>query len=1548
MCDFINMIGKKLLKSFKKKSSLIFFCITLLYLFYTYVSLFLFIFNNALFYLFVNILLFYVCFHFVVRALTYPGSLFIYQNKTNYDNRIEFSKFYLRETSKLSAVLKDIHTIVKEKIRNEKKDKENTYKIKLEELFSYNNKENYYNFFSSLYILYTLYVTYYLYINLEENVDLNEEQLNFYYHLKYFMIKINEIYIHVNKNDIICPDIFTKINIGKDFNETVNEFITSKGDIYQKEPYQILKYEGIQNYIKKISGIINTMVNDVHKNIFNMYNNTSLDEKKNLRNSNSKNIKMCNEINIKNKTGEDLKDHFDYFNGKNESNIDEKSKIIDRDNSNNNIKSMDNLPSNKNMSAYAEINILTLFYHENYEKSISHANYKDFYILIEDDKFLKLLNKLIHLINILGDIFRKNSLKDKMNIGNIQSFIKNQIVGTLDLFKYEMIYKYYAKQEYLYMNRNKLDCMFIPCKKFLNSKMEKYYENLRTNPDQLFHLDMSNDNNNNNKYNNNKYNRYNIFFRAFNNQFYNYIYHEDYLRDVPVVLYFNPNGAYYELNACYGGTLQFYLQNNINVFVYNYRGYGKSCGYPNFNRNNMDALKIAEYLLSKDVKYLGLHGTSIGGPLCSYVSYHLSNFNKKSNGTYEMIDKIYKNEIDIRRIKKEIYKLILLMNRKKTKLIDHLLVPIKYILWLLLQFLTLCKLKISNYRMKKIWNINNIENNKLLNKKDVNYNTGQEEKSKISFVCIDRSFYNFEQVARYMIGEYAYNILKFTSYKLDITKYYINSNVPKILIYDNYDEIIHYMSNAITGVSREISKVYKNGNLYMESSRKKSNEQKALNHEYMKEDQIVNMNLLPLLIDDDDKKCGVHMGKEVIENMDTSFDQTLNNNNNKNNNNNNNNNDKKEKRNNNIIHNNNNNYDDFIVNRDLPTFADTLIIDEYVDNYWSENKLKNIDFRLFLQSWKVLNDCISFLNKCSTTNNSFISIGLETYKSIMSLYNSKEDKLEEQTHNAIYCIYNDNVSFMDTFKKTSSNYDDYIKEHMNNNLFKKTCIYDMLKENKEFTYEMELLNKILRDVYMSKRKDIEKVHFTYSGFFLKNDYLYDHINKDNRNNDKESLFRIEDIDVIKFLDEFSDSLYETVDSIKYNLNSCGQLFNEINNIPEKEQIDFLKAFIFKMKVYGSYPSQCFTSSKKIEFANRLYEIPFLLSQYCDLHRNINEQTNEDMTNNKMDEEEDTKTCNNDKGCDKKITSSSKNLFTKLKSRTGIGLSSKIDNDEDLTRSFNNNNEGMRTKKIKGKGNIQFEIASTDECCFNENIITIPYFKIKKCLFLHDLIVCMNYYKKDTNKNKFDIFYKFDDITYIIDMKQMVSFFNSYKDDITRQSNYFLSIFSKDIGIDINDLKFSGELEKYVSWMRLNNRMNICKIYFTLKNEIKKMKKYSEKLHSEYSTISQDTNIHFIIFLIYRILIFKKLFTHTYIIYTFIQRLNNSLDINLDEDDKDIDIKSLIPISYFRIYYKDNYKIYSPNALGWPVLVKCGHNGNLNKDEQNFLRLCLDSILKKHI
>ncbi|CRH01342.1 conserved Plasmodium protein, unknown function [Plasmodium relictum] len=1462
------MFFKKLFKSFEKNSSSLFFLITLLYFLYTYVSIFLFIFNNALFYLFVNISIFYLCFHFVVRALTYPGSLFIYYKKTNYDNGIELCKFYLKETIKLSFIINDIGTSIKEIVKNN--DNNNEYiMIKLDQMFSdYNNKDNYFNFFSSLYIFYTLYISYYLYVNLEDNVDLSSEQLNFYYFLKFFMIKINEIKIYINKNDIIYPEIFTEIKIQKDFNETVNEFIKNRNPLYEENFEEKIKkenkpnshnetwYFNILNYIFNIKRLYNSKIQEESRSCVSTNNNDSINEYNN----------KLNHIN-NNKTNND------YGNEKDVNNSGDKNKNIYNDfsyikNENTNLKSKIIFPNNI-PSDFVDIRFLSLFYHENYEKSITHVNYKDFFIVVNYHDFLKLLDDLTFFLSKLGDIFKINTLRKKFHIKDAYSFIsnfsKNHIAGTLDLFKYELIYKYYAKQQYMYINKTKIDCMFIPCKKFLNDKMQKYI-NLKKSGKSLDIYENSSNNSS-------------IFFNAFNNEFYNYIYHNDYLYDIPVVLYFNPNGSYYELNACCSGTVQFYLENNINVFVYNYRGYSKSKGLPNFNKNNLDALKISEYLLSKKVKYLGLHGRSIGGPLCSFVSYHLCNFDKKNNNT-ELMDKLYKNDVHIKKINKQINKINRLLKRKKKKISEKLLFPFKYIM-LLLQYITLFKLRVFNSRMKKKMNLNNISSIKQLS-----YNNPLEN-PKVSFVCIDKSFSNFEEVAKYMIGEYAYNILQFTSYKYDITKYYINSNVPKILIYDNYDEIIHYMSSAITGVSKEISKLYKNAKPNINTQRRKSEIKQNKREDYENCD-LNNDDLLPLLTNTDNYDMNDNMNKDIYSEKNSNFYNNRND------------------------YNNNNSNKKSIINISNENIYhnDIFIIDEFIDNYWLENKLKSIDLGIFLQSWKVLNDCILFLNKSSTANNSFIAIGLETYNSIMSLYNSKENKLEKQTHNAIYCIYNDNVSFINTFKKVNSTYDDFIMEYMNDDtIFKKTNIYDMLKEDEDFKHEMDKLNKILKELYMSKRKEIEKVHFTYSGFFLKNDFLYDYINTENRSNDQPA-FHIEDIDIITFLNEFSDSISEMINVINYNLNSCGQLFNELNKVPENEKVNFLKYFICRMKVFGSYPSQCFNLSKKKEFFNSLYQIPFILSQYYEKEvlDNSEEKKNIFNINNKKEKEYEE-------------------------------ISSSTSKDMHFTNNNPINKNGISVKDFS-EANINY---------YNEDNLPRIYVTLKKSLLLHDLIICLDYFKENNNNGSFNIFYKLVDDTYLIDIKQLLYFLKN-RSNLSLKSSKFLDIFSNDIGVDATSINFPEQLEKYVSWMRLNNRMTICKIYQLIRNELNKIKSYSKKLISEYSTINQNTNIQYIIFLIYRILIFKKIITHTYIIYAFFQRLNKSLDININQDelDKNIEIKSLEPIAFFKIFYKDNYKIYSPRVLGFPMLVNSGHNGNLNKNEENFLHICLNSFLKHYI
>ncbi|EUD69338.1 hypothetical protein C922_00201 [Plasmodium inui San Antonio 1] len=1508
------MFCKKLFKSFKKNSSLIVFFVTLLYFFYTYVSLFLFVFNNALFYLFVNITLFYLCFHFVVRALTYPGSLLIYFHKTNYDNRVELCKFYMKESVKLSLIISDIRANAKEVIRQENNPRENL-KIKLEQLFSNtNNKDNYFNFFSGLYIFYTLYISYYLYINIEENADFSDEQLLFYYYLKLFMIKINELKVYIHQEDVIYPEILIEIKIHKDFNEAVHQFILSRNPTYEKF-IAPTRERGKDSSFQTAGWRFNIWKRLFSRNC--VQDCKAAEEYANLlpENGNENNSKGSNgnrgALTPGRNPPKGKEKPRNYSKGKKGDKISDDSK---GDNS-----AKDIIPPN-----YIDINILSLFYHENYEKSITHVNYRDFFMIIKGDDFQRVLDDLTYSLNKLGELFKVSTQRESMELRNItkyiNDYIKKHIAGTMDLFKYELIFKYYGKQEYLLVNGAKIDCMFIPCKRFLNDKMQSYLDLKKRNEKKGAR------NGAEKEHLTNAHTNGHVYLNAFNNNFYNYIYQDDYLCDIPVVLYFNPNAAYYELNACYSGCLKFYIENNVNVFVYNYRGYSKSSGYPNLNRNNSDALKIAEYLLSKRVKHLGLHGTSIGGPLCSYVSYHLCNFNQK-NDNMEYMDKLYKNEISIKITCKQINKMVKLMSRRKDKILNILLIPMKYII-LLLQFIVLCKLKISNVMIRRKISLSlgasggggpssNRDHRNNYHRGGEGIGTTRTHHPRISFVCIDKSFYNFEEVAKYMVGEYAYNILQFTSYKLDITKYYLNSNVPRILIFDNNDEIIHYMSSVVTGVSKEISKLYKSGDGMARGKAGGNVKSNAGGSPSLAESS---QNLLPLVggtcddgeyIQKTSTYSDLYAKKRALPEMALPQREQL--------------------RNRSILGS---------PNEKLP-FVPQLIIDESVDKCWFENKVKKIDIGLFLQSWKVINDCILFLNKSSTTNNSFISIGLQTYKSIISLYNSKENNLEKQTHNAIYCIYNDNMSFMDTFKKVNPNYDDFGMDGSTDkdSHAKKPNVCDTLRENEDFKFEMEKLNKMLKDLYMSKRKEVEKVHFTYSGFFLKNDYLYNYINTKNKKKE-EPAFNIEEADIINFLKKFSDSLTQIADAINYNLNSCGQSLAELNQVAENEKINFFKSFIFRMKVYGSYPSQCFIPSHEEQYCNSIHQLPFILSECCDQggfnpHRNV--RNNSYHLKHPPDEEP---------------------LFD-----------GEYPNSDSEDVYFRHRDPEKRTTKDKGERiKDTFHFNPRFGADYNGCMLP-PYVVIKRSMFLHDLVVCLNWFKNGAAVSSpssdcapstpAGVFYQLDEDTYLVNPTQLLLALkakkekgqNSQKNNAARlNSGNFLDLFSNDIGVDINDADFSKELEKYVSWMRLNNRMSLLKILLSLKSELRKMKSYSESLIDEYSTINQGTDIHFIIFLIYRILIFKKLLTHTYIIYTFWERLITSLDANLnhaEEVARNVDLLTLEPISHFDVFYSGAYKVYSPKILGCPLLVNCGHNGTLTKEDLSFFSTCLNFYLKEY-
>lgn len=86
------------------------------------------------------------------------------------------------------------------------------------------------------------------------------------------------------------------------------------------------------------------------------------------------------------------------------------------------------------------------------------------------------------------------------------------------------------------------------------------------------------------------------------------------------VIFFNPNASVYETSVVYEDKISsFYLPKGFNVFLWNYRGYGRSTGSPTPENLLNDGKVIVDYVLKHtgmdyaSDKKLILHGHSLGG-----------------------------------------------------------------------------------------------------------------------------------------------------------------------------------------------------------------------------------------------------------------------------------------------------------------------------------------------------------------------------------------------------------------------------------------------------------------------------------------------------------------------------------------------------------------------------------------------------------------------------------------------------------------------------------------------------------------------------------------------------------------------------------------------------------------------------------------------------------------------------------------------------------------------------------------------------------------------
>ncbi|KDO27420.1 hypothetical protein SPRG_07008 [Saprolegnia parasitica CBS 223.65] len=89
------------------------------------------------------------------------------------------------------------------------------------------------------------------------------------------------------------------------------------------------------------------------------------------------------------------------------------------------------------------------------------------------------------------------------------------------------------------------------------------------------------------------------------------------------VILCNPNCGLYEFHHFQSDWIQFYTKLGINVFLFNYRGYGRTKGYPSPHANNLDGMAVAAYLRNdKSIQRLAIHGESIGGMVATHVAKH--------------------------------------------------------------------------------------------------------------------------------------------------------------------------------------------------------------------------------------------------------------------------------------------------------------------------------------------------------------------------------------------------------------------------------------------------------------------------------------------------------------------------------------------------------------------------------------------------------------------------------------------------------------------------------------------------------------------------------------------------------------------------------------------------------------------------------------------------------------------------------------------------------------------------------------------------------------
>ncbi|OMJ74421.1 hypothetical protein SteCoe_26637 [Stentor coeruleus] len=90
----------------------------------------------------------------------------------------------------------------------------------------------------------------------------------------------------------------------------------------------------------------------------------------------------------------------------------------------------------------------------------------------------------------------------------------------------------------------------------------------------------------------------------------------------PVIVFCNPNAAYYEFSFFQTDWIELYVSAGVNLVMWNYRGYGRSTGKSELKYMKLDGENLIDYIRThKKCKIIGVHGESLGGAIATYLGY---------------------------------------------------------------------------------------------------------------------------------------------------------------------------------------------------------------------------------------------------------------------------------------------------------------------------------------------------------------------------------------------------------------------------------------------------------------------------------------------------------------------------------------------------------------------------------------------------------------------------------------------------------------------------------------------------------------------------------------------------------------------------------------------------------------------------------------------------------------------------------------------------------------------------------------------------------------